>query len=81
MNVVPMSRYRSRGTVQVLEALVAKARRGEVVGVALCFRTEHGFEDSAITGSYAESTDLAAAAAMRLSMRLATANGEYDRPP
>lgn len=81
MKVVPMARYRARPVVDILEALVAKARKGEVTGVALCYRTPDGFEDSVIAGSYAESTDMAAAAAMRLSMRLASARGEYSRSP
>lgn len=81
MNVVPIAQYRDRKTVQVLEALLEKARAGQIQGVAVCFKTPDGFEDSAITGAYADSTDAAAAAAMRLSMKLANGRGEYDRSP
>jgi hypothetical protein len=77
MKVVSLCRYKNRDTVEVLEALVAKARAGEITGIALCYRTSQGAEDALITGRYAASTDLAAAAALRMSMKLANARGEY----
>jgi hypothetical protein len=73
MKVVSLCRRRSRDTVEVLEALAQKARAGEIVGITLCYSTSQGDEDSLITGSYAASTDLAAAAALRLSIKLANA--------
>lgn len=81
MNVVSLERYRNQRTVEVLEALLAKALRGEVVGLALCYRTSKGAEDSAITGFYLGNTDAAASSALRLSMKLADARGEYLLTP
>jgi hypothetical protein len=79
MNVVRMDLYRCRETVALLEALLEKARAGAVVGVALCYVTPSGFEDALIAGRY--SADGGAAAALRLSMRLAGSQGEYSSPP
>jgi len=81
MKVVPLSRYRNRETAEVLEALASRARDGEIVGVAMCFKRLDGTEDSVMTGSYATSPDLAAAATLRLSVKLANARGEYDLSP
>lgn len=79
--VVQMSRYRDRKTLEVLEALAEKARAGDITGLALCFKKSDGVEDSVFTGAYATSTDAAAAATLRLSMKLASARGEYDYSP
>lgn len=81
MNVVRIDRFRTRDTVEVLEALLNKARRGEVVGLAVCYRGRKGPERSVITGSYATNTDAGAAAALRLSVKLANAMSEYDLSP
>lgn len=81
MNVVRLASYRSRATVEVLEALAAKARAGEIVGLALCYEAANGTEDALFTGRYASSPDVAAAATLRLSMKLAASHGEYERSP
>lgn len=57
-------------TAQVLQALADKAKRGEVIAVALCYRTAHAKEHIAITGAYKASPARALNAAMRLSWRL-----------
>lgn len=75
MKVVHLARFKNCQTIAVLEALVCKARAGKLTGVAVCFRNEDGSEDAAITGSYARSLDVGAAAALRLSMRLARLGG------
>lgn len=81
MNVVPLARYAVRDTVAVLTALLAKAERGEIVGLALCFKDKHGREDCALTGHFARNPDRAAAAALRLSVRVANSKGDYESPP
>ena len=81
MKVIPLHRHRAKNTIAVLEALAEKARDGKIVGLALCFRSSDGFEDSIFTGDYAANPDAAAAATLRLSMKLATIRGEYDLSP
>jgi hypothetical protein len=81
MNVVRLDQFRNRDTIEVLEALLRKAQLGQLRGIALCYRERDGSEEAVITGSYAASTDAAAAAALRLSMKLAGAKGEYQLSP
>jgi hypothetical protein len=68
--VVKLVEYRSRETAQVLQALADKAKNGEVVAVALCYRTESKEEHLAFTGVYRSSPGEAVNAAMRISWRL-----------
>lgn len=58
-----------RETISILTALLERARRGEVIGIAISFRDKHGHEHSVFTGPYND-PGVAAAAAMRMSMRL-----------
>lgn len=67
--------------MQVLEALLQKARNGELAGIALCYRARRGREEAVITGVYAQGDDAATAAMLRLSMRLAQTKGEYGPSP
>lgn len=62
--------YKSQETWQVLEALAEMAKRGEVVGVAVCYRTKDREENAAFTGVYKASPAKAVNAAMRLGWRL-----------
>jgi hypothetical protein len=78
MKVVPFGRYKNRQMVEVLQALAAKATAGEIIGLAVCFKNAAGVEDAIITGQFADNADMGAAAALRLSVRLARAWGEYD---
>jgi hypothetical protein len=78
MNVVAISKYKTRETQELLQALAQKAARGEITGIALCFRNEDGSEEFVSSDFYAASTDVAAAATLRLSMKLANSRGEYD---
>ena len=81
MNVVPLSKYKSRPTVRLLEALLEQARKGQIIGLAVCYRLDNGMEDDAISGFYSENKSAGAAAALRLSVAMATARGEYDLSP
>lgn len=69
-SVVQLVEYKSRETAQVLQALTDMARRGELVGVALCYRTKDHEEHSAFTGAYKVHPGKAVNAAMRLSWKL-----------
>lgn len=81
MNVVSLARFASRDSIAVLEALLEKAARGEIIGLAVCFEDRQGREECALTGSFSRTPDRAAAAALRLSMKVAGVRGEYDRFP
>ena len=58
-----------RETISILTALLERARKGEVVGIALSFRDKRGHEHLVFTGPYND-PGVAAAAAMRMSMRM-----------
>jgi hypothetical protein len=79
--VVQLVEYRSRDTAQVLQALADKARRGEVVAVALCYRTSDQQEHTAMTGVYKVHPARAVNAAMRLSWRLTQIQDDLTGPP
>jgi hypothetical protein len=81
MNVVRLSQYKARQTVRLLEALAAQAEAGQITGIALCFKRADGSEEFVSSDFYATSPDSAAAATLRLSMRLAGSHGEYDASP
>lgn len=68
-------------TVKKLAELLERAKRGEIVGIAACYHTLGGGEKAAFTGMYRANPYKAAAAAMRLSVAVASANGEYDHYP
>jgi hypothetical protein len=78
MKVVSLNSYRSRLTIQVLEALLEKAKAGQLVGLAACYKCKDGKEESVIAGAYGRNPDAAASSALRLSMQLAGARGEYE---
>lgn len=63
-------------TIDVLESLLAKARRGEISGLALCFRCR-GEERSVYTGVYRASPAEAVRAGLRMSLAL---NQALDAP-
>lgn len=70
MTVIQLARYRSRETAQVLQCLADMAKRGELVGVALCYRTREQEEHLAYTGAYKANPAKAVNAAMRMSWRV-----------
>ena len=73
MNVLRLVKPANDETVAVLQSLLAKAKRGEIKGVVLCYRTSEGNEDAAFTGCYRARMADAAYATMRLSWRLTQA--------
>jgi hypothetical protein len=64
-------------TVSILRALTARALRGEVLGVALCFRSEDGAERFVVTGPYNKPAE-AVNAAVRMQLRLAEMQDELE---
>lgn len=64
---------RNDDTLAVLQSLMAKAKRGELRGVVLCYKTADGVEDAAFTGCYKACVAEAAYAAMKLSWKLTQA--------
>jgi hypothetical protein len=61
------ARHREQTTL-VLEGLLAKARRGEVVGVVMTVKMSGGAEYELLVGSYEASPAEATNAAMRMTM-------------
>jgi hypothetical protein len=62
-------------TVDILRALLARALRGEVVGVALCYRSGLGVEKCVFTGPY-NNHATAVNAAARMSWELVRQQAE-----
>ena len=61
---------KNEDTIRVLRALLARAERGDLAGIAVCFRTRGAGEDVAFTGIYRERPSDALAAGMRMSHRI-----------
>jgi hypothetical protein len=68
--VVHIVEYSNRDTVSLLKCLLDDALRGEIAGLALCFKDRDGQERAAFSGTYRGRPSEAASAAMRLSWRL-----------
>lgn len=79
--VIRLVERRAKDTVQVLEWLLARAKRGEVAGVALCFQDSEGAENAAFTGIYKARPGEAVGAAMQLSWKLTQARDSLTGPP
>jgi hypothetical protein len=81
MTVVQIVEYTARDTVAVLKSLLSRALRGEIRGLAVCYRTDKGEEESAFTGNYKHHPEDGLAATMRLSWRLTQARDRKFGPP
>lgn len=78
--VLRMVQHSAKETVEALGALLARASRGEIRGIALCFRLASGREKTVFTGCY-KSTSAAASAAMRISWQMTLADESAFMPP
>jgi hypothetical protein len=78
MPVVSMIEHRSREAVTMLEHLLARAKKGEIIGIALCAKPAHGPEEIAFAGLYRSNPAKACNAAMRMSWRLTMLQDEID---
>jgi hypothetical protein len=78
MKVTSMTQYRSREAVTVLRHLLARAERGEIVGLALCAKPELGPEEIVFAGIYRTNPSSAVNASMRMSWRLTQLQDEID---
>jgi hypothetical protein len=67
MSIIQLVKYFDRETIAVLRVLLSKALKGELRGLALCYRTQEGQEESVFTGIYRVNEGHAMAAARRLS--------------
>ena len=81
MVVLTLVKDDNKETVRALEYLAEQARKGLIVGVAVCFRDRSGNEEAAFTGAYKAHPDKAISAAMRLSWRLTQMQEESARIP
>lgn len=52
MAVIELVKYSGRDTIAALRVLLAKAQAGELRGLAVCFRTAEGEEETLFTGAY-----------------------------
>ena len=81
MSVIQLVRYPGRDTIAVLRVLLAKALRGELRGVVLCYRTDDGAEEAVFTGVYKARPEYAMSAAMHLSMDMNRDRDRVNGPP
>jgi hypothetical protein len=78
MSVIELVKYSSRDTVATLKVLLHMALKGQVRGLAVCYRDVEQEEHSVFTGLYKVAPERAADASLRLSMKLLKTNGELD---
>lgn len=78
MVVTAIATYRSRETVAALEYLLERARRGEIIGLALCAKPLSGPEEIVFADDYRKKPGKALSAAMRMSWRLTQLADEQD---
>lgn len=81
MTVLQLVQRSTAETVQALEYLAEQARRGNIIGVAICYRSANGCEEAAFTGPYKAHPEKAVNAAMRLSWKLTQMQDELAGPP
>lgn len=63
MTVIRITEYRNRDTINVLEDLLARAKRGEVLGLCYAFKRNAGHHGIGLTGEYIDDpTDVLAVA-------------------
>jgi hypothetical protein len=70
MAVLKLVDTTNKDTIAVLRCLLDQAIKGEVIGVALCYRTADRNEHAAFSGIYKARPGAAVNAAMRLSWAL-----------
>lgn len=78
MAVLKIVEYLSKDTIATLRVLLSMALKGELRGLAICYRTDKGVEETVFTGIYKAHPADAATAGMRLSMSLMQVNGELE---
>lgn len=78
MSVTRITEFRSRETVAVLEHLLERAKRGELIGIAMCALPTHGPEEITFTDLYRRNPAAASNACMRVSWRLTQMQDELD---
>lgn len=71
----------ARETASVLRVLAGMAERGEILGVAMCYRERGGSDQAVFTGRYMAHPGEAVNAAMRLSWDLTKAQDALIGPP
>lgn len=79
MKVVFIRRWVSRDTVALLLGLLEMAERGDINGLAVCFRKSDGAEYAEMTGHYDRCPKDGVNAAMKLSWHLTKAQ-DRDAP-
>lgn len=78
MPVIELAKYSSRDTVATLKVLLDMALKGNLRGLAVCYRTQDQEENSVFTGLYKLEPEKAVNASLRLSVTLMRANGDLD---
>lgn len=78
MRVIELAKYSSRDTVATLKVLLDMALKGELRGLAVCYRDKDQEEHSVFTGLYKVEPKKAVDASLRLSVSLMRANGELE---
>ena len=75
MTVLRLVQGSNADTVEVLEYLLRRAKLGEVIALAVAYKTRKGAEEAVFSGLYRASPDQAISASMRLSWALTGASG------
>lgn len=68
--VLRLVEFSNRETIRILRALLARAVKGDVIGVAVCFKSRPGVEHCVFTGPYKANPAEAVNAAARMSLEM-----------
>lgn len=68
-------------TVSILQALLSKALRGEIIGTTVCYRLRNGSEEAVYSGVHWNRPAEALRAALRVSVTLTNLEEETRGPP
>ena len=68
--VLRLAEFSNQETIRILRALLTKALRGEVIGVAVCFKARPGVEHCVYSGPYKANPAEAVNAAARMSLEM-----------
>jgi hypothetical protein len=69
--ILRLVKYSNHETQAILRAVLARAVRGEVIGITLCLREAGGAEQCVFTGPYKANPAEAVNAAVRIKVQLA----------
>lgn len=81
MSIIHMVKYTCRDTIAVLRVLLEMALKGQLRGLAICYRDDSGQEETIFTGVYKAHPDSRWGAIGRMSWEMTQASDAKRGPP